>query len=188
MLYDSIIPTLIGEISITGEPFFGETLTAQTALGSTPSIPDLGELSFQWKRDTTAIEGAIYSTYTLTEDDVFENICVQVSAESCTGTITSPIFGPIKKAEQPMPDAPQMESNTDSSITLVALEGGEYNINGGEWQDSPVFEGLTPNTSYTFTQRKMETRSHYASPTSPEAVFCTKPDGSCENYRSTFKI
>lgn len=189
VLYDSIIPTLTGEVNISGEPFFGETLTAETNLGSMPSIPDLGELHYQWRRDTTAIEGAVYSTYTLTEDDIFEKVCVQVTAENCTGAITSPLFGPIKKAEQPMPEAPQMESNTDTSITLVAIEDGEYNINGGEWQPSPVFEGLMPSTSYIFTQRKKETRSHYASPVSPEAVFCTMPyDYLCENHRSTFII
>jgi subtilisin family serine protease len=189
VLYDSIIPSLTGEVNISGEPFFGETLTAETNLGSTPSIPDLGELHYQWRRDTTAIEGAVYSTYTLTEDDIFEKVCVQVTAENCTGAITSPLFGPIKKAEQPMPEAPQMESNTDTSITLVAIEDGEYNINGGEWQPSPVFEGLMPSTSYIFTQRKKETRSHYASPVSPEAVFCTMPyDYLCENHRNTFKV
>ncbi len=189
VLYDSIIPTLTGEVNISGEPFFGETLTAETNLGSTPSIPDLGELHYQWRRDTTAIEGAVYSTYTLTEDDIFEKVCVQVTAENCTGAITSPLFGPIKKAEQPMPEAPQMESNTDTSITLVAIEDGEYNINGSEWQPSPVFEGLMPSTSYIFTQRKKETRSHYASPVSPEAVYCTMPyDHLCENHRSTFKV
>lgn len=189
VLYDSITPQLIGEVNIIGEPFFGETLTAQTDLGSVPHLPDLGELSYQWRRDTTAIEGAVDPTYTLTEDDVFESICVQVSAENCTGSITSPLFGPIKKAEQAMPEAPLMERNTETSITLVAIENGEYNINNGEWQDSPVFEGLGPSTSYTFTQRKKETRSYYASPTSPEAVFCTLPyDGLCENHRSAFKI
>ena len=189
VLYDSIIPTLTGEVNISGEPFFGETLTAETNLGSTPSIPDLGELHYQWRRDTTAIERAVYSTYTLTEDDIFEKVCVQVTAENCTGAITSPLLGPIKKAEQPMPEAPQMESNTDTSITLVAIEDGEYNINGSEWQPSPVFEGLMPSTSYIFTQRKKETRSHYASPVSPEAVYCTMPyDYLCENHRSTFKI
>lgn len=189
VLYDSIIPSLTGEVNISGEPFFGETLTAETNLGSTPSIPDIGELHYQWRRDTTAIEGADYSTYTLTEDDIFEKVCVQVTAENCTGAITSPLFGPIKKAEQPMPEAPQMESNTDTSITLVAIEDGEYNINGSDWQPSPVFEGLMPSTSYIFTQRKKETRSHYASPVSPEAVFCTMPyDHLCENHRSTFKV
>ena len=189
LLNDSIVPTLIGEVNITGEPVFGQTLTAETNLSAIPSIPDLGEMSYQWRRDTTDIEGAIYSTYTLTEDDVFESLCVQVTAENCAGVVTSPLFGPIKKAEQPIPEAPQMESNTESSITLVAIENGEYSINGGEWQQSSVFEGLTPNTSYTFTQRKMETRSHYASSTSPEAVFCTRPfDQLCENHRGTFKV
>jgi hypothetical protein len=105
------------------------------------------------------------------------------------GVVTSPPFGPIKKAEQAMPDAPQMESNTETSITLVAVEGCEYNINGGEWQDSTLFEGLMPNTAYIFTQRKKETRALNASPTSPEAVFCTLPyDHVCENHRSIFKV
>jgi hypothetical protein len=188
VLYDSITPELIGEVNIIGEPFFGETLTAGTNLGSIPSIPDLGELSYQWCRDTAAIEGAIDSIYLLTEDDVFARICVQVTARNCVGTLTSPYFGPIKKAEQPMPEAPQLESNTDTSIALVAIENGEYNINGGEWQQSPVFESLMPNTSYTFTQRKKETRSHNASPTSPEAVFSTMPDQLGENLRSTFLV
>jgi subtilisin family serine protease len=185
----SITPVLIGEVKIDGEPVFGQTLNAVTDLGSTPSIPDLGELTYQWRRNTTDIEGAIQSTYILTEDDVDESLCVQVTAENCTGAVISPFVGPVRKAEQAMPEAPQLESDTETSITLVALEGGEYNIDGGEWQESPVFEGLTPSTSYTFTQRKKETRSHYASPASPEAVFCTMPFSQlCENHRSTFKI
>jgi subtilisin family serine protease len=187
-LYDSIVPELLGEVIIIGEPFFGETLATETNLSSTPSIPDLGALNYQWWRGTTAIEGAVDATYTLTEDDIFERICVQVTAANCTGTLTSPYFGPIKKAEQAMPDAPQMESNTDTTITLVAIEDGEYNIDGGDWQSSPVFEGLTQNTSYTFTQRKKETRSHYASPSSPAAVFSTMPDQIDENHRSVFKV
>ena len=188
-LNGSITPELNGTVNIAGAPFFGETLTAVTDLSSTPSIPDLGELHYQWKRGTTDIEGAVSSTYTLTEDDVFESLCVQVSAENCNGTITSPLFGPIKKAEQSTPEAPQMESNTDTSITLVAIENGEYSINNGLWQTSPLFEGLTPNTSYAFTQRKMETRSHNASLASPEAVFSTMPfDQLNENHRSTLKV
>ena len=189
ILFDSITPELIGEVNIIGEPFYGETLTAESVLSSIPSIPDLGTLSYQWWRDTTAIEGAVDSTYTITEDDVFERIRVQVTAANCTGVLTSPYFGPIKKAEQVMPEAPLLESSTDTSITLVAIEDGEYNINGSAWQPSPVFEGLMPSTSYTFTQRKKETRSHYASPVSPEAVYCTMPyDVLCENHRSTFKV
>lgn len=189
VLYDSIIPTLTGEVNISGEPFFGETLTAETNLGSMPPIPDFGALTYQWRRDTTYIENAVFQTYTLTEDDIDEIIRVQVTAENCIGNVVSPLVGPVRKAEQTMPEAPQLESNTETSITLVAIEDGEYNINGGAWQSSPLFEGLTPSTSYLFTQRKMETRSHYASPISPEAEFCTAPyDAVCENYRSSFKL
>ena len=189
LLHGVTTPTLIGEVKIDGEPVFGRTLTAITDLGSIPSIPDLGELTYQWRRDTTDIEGAVFQTYTLTEDDIDENICVQVTAENCVGAVISPFVGPIRKAEQAMPEAPQMESNTETSITLVAIEGCEYNIDGGEWQDFPFFEGLTPSTSYTFTQRRKETRSYYASPASPEAVFCTMPlTRLCENHRSIFKI
>ena len=189
LLNDSVTPSLIGEVKIVGEPVFGQTLTAIADLISIPSILDLGELSYQWKRNTADIEGATSSTYTLTESDIDAQISVQVTAENCTGSVVSPIVGPIRKAEQAMPEAPQLESNTETSITLVAIEGCEYNINGGDWQRSPLFEGLTPSTSYLFTQRKMETRSHYASPVSPEAEFCTAPyDAVCENHRSTFKL
>ena len=189
LLGQTTTPTLTGVVKIDGEPVFGQTLTAITDLNSMPSIPDLGELSYQWKRDTTDIEGAVFQTYTLTEDDIDLLISVQVTAENCEGTITSPLVGPVRKAEQAMPEAPQMESNTDTSITLVAVEGCEYNINGNDWQNSPVFEGLMPSTSYIFTQRKKETRSQYASPVSPEAVFCTMPyDEICEHHRSTFKV
>ena len=182
------MPVLTGTAKIEGEPVFGQTLTAICDLNSMPSIPNFGELSYQWKCNTTNIDGAVFQTYTLTEDDIDNFIHVQVSAENCTGIVVSPVVGPVSKAEQIMPEAPQMENNTDTSITLVAIEGCEYNINGGEWQSSPFFEGLSPHSSYAFTQRKTETRSHYASPVSPEAVFCTMPyDHFCENHRSTFK-
>ena len=189
LLNQTVTPTLVGEVNIDGEPVFGQTLTAITDLSSLPTIPDLGELTYQWKRDTTDIEGAVFQTYTLSEDDIDEIIRVQVSAENCIGSVDSPLVGPVRKAEQAMPEAPQMENNTETSITLVAVEGCEYNINGGEWQDSTLFEDLVPNTSYLFTQRKKETRSQYASPISPEAEFCTMPyDRLCENHRSTFKV
>ena len=188
LLNQTVTPTLVGEVEIDGEPVFGQTLTAISELSSIPSIPDLGELSYQWKRDTTNIEGAISQNYTLTDDDIDEIIKVQVTAENCIGSVVSPFVGPVRKAEQAMPEAPQMESNTDTSITLVAVEGCEYNINGSEWHPSPLFEGLMPSTSYSFTQRKKETRSHYASPVSPAAVFATMPDQVEENREITFSV
>ena len=189
LLNQTATPVLKGKVTIDGEPVFGQTLTAISELGSIPTIPNFGELSYQWKRNTTNIEGAVSQTYTITDDDIDENIRVQVTVENCIGSVVSPFVGPVRKAEQDMPEAPQLENNTDTSITLVAEEGCEYNINNGGWQDSALFEGLTPKTSYIFTQRKKETRSQYASPISPEAVFCTTPlTRLCESHRNTFKV
>jgi len=50
---------------------------------------------------------------------------------------------------------------------------GWHKRSGGTWQTSPIFSGLTPNTSYSFTQRKAETATHLASPASPTAQFNT---------------
>ena len=179
-LVTDYVPTLIGEVEIDGNAVFGRTLMVATSLGSSPELSELGDLSFQWFRGTTPIEGAVSSTYTLTEADVNKTISVQVTAENCVGVVTSVSVGPVLKEEQTAPDAPRMESNTNSSITLVAADGCEYSINDGQWQQSPLFEGLTANTSYTFTQRKKETGTHYASPASPTAVFKTKSGNGVE--------
>jgi hypothetical protein len=78
------------------------------------------------------------------------------------------------KATQTAPDAPALASKTATSITLVALEGCEYSKEEGEWQESPLFAGLTPKTTYTFTQRKKETDTHFASGSSEAASFETE--------------
>jgi len=77
------------------------------------------------------------------------------------------------KAPQPAPDAPKLESSTATSIILVPVSGCEYRIEGGDWQISPVFSGLVPDSLYSFTQRKAETDTHSASPESVPATFKT---------------
>jgi hypothetical protein len=67
----------------------------------------------------------------------------------------------IAKAEQDALDAPTEESKTGSSVTLTATDGCEYRRGAeGEWQDSPTFGGLTPNTDYTFYQRRKGDNNH----------------------------
>ena len=96
LLGTPITPLLTGEVGIIGEPVSGQTLTLKTDLGSIPPVPELGELSYQWLRDTTMIEGAVFDTYTLTQEDIDHMIRVQVSAANCYGTVTSPAFGPVR--------------------------------------------------------------------------------------------
>lgn len=69
------------------------------------------------------------------------------------------------------PNTPGMAARTETTITLAAIENGEYGIvqadavaEGGEqisaqseenilWQESPEFTGLNPNTEYLFKVR-----------------------------------
>ena len=61
------------------------------------------------------------------------------------------------------PAAPQAESITYNSITLVADPAMEYCIEGGSWTNHNVFTGLEPDTAYVFYQRYRETDTAYAS-------------------------
>ena len=64
------------------------------------------------------------------------------------------------------PPQPELQSFTQSSVTLVTDPIYEYKINDGEWQSSGVFEGLSPNTEYYLYQRIKETAIHSPSPQS----------------------
>ena len=52
------------------------------------------------------------------------------------------------------PDAPKAVQITDTQITAAPADGAddtmsyEYRLNGGQYQDSPEFKGLTPGTEY----------------------------------------
>lgn len=51
---------------------------------------------------------------------------------------------------------PVLLHKNSHSVTLTAVEGYEYSINGIIWKKSNVFENLLPNTEYTFYQRIAE--------------------------------
>jgi len=187
--FSTTTATLAGTVTITGNTVFGETLTANTTgLTSDPVIPDLGALSYQWRRGTTNITGATNVTYTLVQEDIGQQINVQVTATNCEGTVTSANSAAVTKAEQTAPAAPTMLSNTSNSITLNTVTGCEYSMNEGTWQTSPEFAGLAPNTSYSFTQRLAETATHLASEPSVSVEFSTNEDGITENIFNGVKV
>lgn len=78
-----------------------------------------------------------------------------------------------KSKQTLIPNAPTVHSVTDSSITLVAVNGCEYSLDGITWQTSNVFEGLSCGTKYIFYQRYKETFSTYAGNRSEGASFRT---------------
>lgn len=89
-----------------------------------------------------------------------------VTFRGLSTTLTVPV------SKQPTPTAPEAPAlngtPTTDSITLTAIDGAEYSKdNGATWQDSPLFNNLTPNTEYSFVARIKETDTAYASTISP---------------------
>ena len=92
----------------------------------------------------------------------------------------------IKKIATKTPKAAQAAAWTDTSVTLeapsafvdgTAIPAGyelEYCVDQGEWQDSPVFTGLTPETTYKFYVRLKEGVNTTASAASEAVTVQTK--------------
>ena len=92
----------------------------------------------------------------------------------------------IKKIATKTPKAPQAAAWTDTSVTLkatsafvdgTAIPAGyelEYCVDQGEWQDSPLFTGLTPETTYNFYVRLKEGVNTTASAASEAVAVQTK--------------
>ena len=163
-------PVIGGTVSITGETKYGSELTANMS-GITYTPPTAVDVpTYQWYRGGTAIVGATSSTYTLVAADIGEKIKVTVTADgtNATGSVTSAETTNVEKADGPSaPSAPAEASKTTTSITLSGVAGQEYSRdNGTTWQDSPIFNGLTPDTGYMFITRVKETATHKASPVS----------------------
>ncbi len=145
-----------GYLTINGTYLYGETLTANTA----NVIPEDAVMTYTWYRNGVAIPGATGNSYTIVKEDIGAEIHVEgIATGSYGGKVVSPSVTPAKAA-QSATDAPVVETITHVSVTLVAIPGGEYSLDGHMWQDSPVFEGLQAKTSYTFYQRLKESDTH----------------------------
>ena len=75
-----------------------------------------------------------------------------------------------------LPNSPTLVSCEPRSVELQSVEGCEYSLDGITWQDSNVFENLSPNTQYNFYQR---TKTNFKLPfglTSNSLVVTTPSD------------
>lgn len=72
------------------------------------------------------------------------------------------------------PAAPTVLRATDSTVTLTAISGYEYSIDGITWQANNEFSGLTALKTYYFYQRIAEKQDDYASFSSAPLSFKVK--------------
>jgi len=75
---------LTGTVSINGNPYVGETLTADIA-----SLGGSGVITFQWMRSGVIINGANSNTYTIQPADAGAVITLTVSRSDYSGFVTS---------------------------------------------------------------------------------------------------
>lgn len=69
------------------------------------------------------------------------------------------------------PAAPLLVDAGDTKVTLAAVAGGEYRLEDGAWQGSPVFDGLVPGTAYTVWVRLAATDTAPASEARSAVIF-----------------
>ena len=125
-LDESTDPSVLsGTAEITGSAVYGETLTAALTGGN-----NTGTLSYQWVRGVSDIALATNSAYTLTVDDIGEQISVKITSSVETGTVTSAQTAAVTKAvsDPATGVTPVVDSKTDTQIVVTAVAGYEYVI------------------------------------------------------------
>lgn len=90
----------------------------------------------------------------------------------------------ITKIEQNAPAAPRAYSTGTNSITVAAIPGAVFSMDGETWQNSTIFEGLTPDTDYTIRAKYPEDRNHYESPISSSVIRTTRQNASAATVQS----
>ncbi|NLW79766.1 MAG: hypothetical protein GXY32_10205 [Ruminococcaceae bacterium] len=138
--------TVNGGTANVGTAVYGETVTI------TAAEPESGKKFNYWTTSDIGYSAfadryAAHTTFTMPA----KNVAVTAGYTNTT------------KGSQTAPGAPTLASKTSTTVTLNSIDGAEYQRGSGAWQDSPVFTGLSPNTTYYFYARMKETDTHKAS-------------------------
>ncbi len=171
--------TVYARIKATDEAFASEvsngtTVTTLKGYAKTPIAPTVAQVT-DTSVTLTAKDGYEYSMDGISwqEENIFENLApnseytfYQRIAETDTSYVSEKseaLTVVTLKTAAKAPQAPEIKEISYECIELVAVDGCEYSIDGINWQKETVFEGLTPDTEYTFYQRMAETDTAYAS-------------------------
>ncbi|MGN0173582.1 MAG: polysaccharide deacetylase family protein [Acutalibacteraceae bacterium] len=115
---------------------------------STGDFEITADSNFQVTLPTATVENGNFLGWTLDGNTLLKEGNTVALTKDLTYYAVSDV-----KAAQTTPDAPTLNSKTDSSVTLNAVTNCEYSIDGEIWQESTLFENLRASTEYTFYQR-----------------------------------
>ncbi|MDE7243417.1 MAG: MBG domain-containing protein, partial [Oscillospiraceae bacterium] len=91
----------------------------------------------------------------------------------------------ITKINQNAPTAPKASTTGTNSITITAIPGAEFSIDGGQtWQTSTIFDGLNPDTAYTIQAKYPEDQNHYESPVSSATIRTVRKNAASATVQS----
>ncbi len=183
VFYQRVAETNTTQASVSSDGATATTLKIVPATPSAPTVLEKTETSITLVKKSGyeyKIEGGEWQT-----SNVFTGLSpntkytfYQRVAETNTSQVSSSSAGVIIKTNKPTPQrpsAPTILTVTDTTVTLKKIDGYEYKMNNGAWQTSGVFEGLSPNTEYTFYQRVAEIDTTYASESSVGVTAKTNP-------------
>ena len=101
---------------------------------------------------------------------------IKETEEFLAGSTATKSIKTIKYTNNNSVDAPIIETYTANDVTLKKLDILEYSKDQENWQDSSIFNDLTPETEYIFYQRIKETDDTYASNSSEGLNIRTKKE------------
>ena len=166
---------LVGENDLDSRPecaeiVFGDVLTLSGSVYLSREVSVLGyyfnssSSQITWDDDAVVSRNGLDISYEIEANTAFvpagthELHFVLRLADGTVCEIDSILFHSRQK-NQTVAQMPQIESITESSVTLKPTEGYEYKLGDGEWQPSNVFSNLVPaeNAPLLFYQRKAQT-------------------------------
>ncbi|MBE6534676.1 MAG: hypothetical protein E7678_06915, partial [Ruminococcaceae bacterium] len=170
--------TVIGTVQIIGTPEVNNTLSAKILSISDANAKE--SVTYQWFVD--GVEQSTADTLLVKETMAGKTAVLKVSgAGNYRGSFESSIE--IRKKDQSAPvTPPQIVSITDTKVILETTAGMQYTYCIGDvsspnsecvWQPSGEFEGLLPNTTYSFFSRMAESQTANSSASSGANVVKT---------------
>lgn len=139
--------------------YHGSAASVLKKLSSAPAKGSYEDGSFYLSDKYIHIFASGFSTYAIAKEEESS------SGGSGGGGGTTPVTP--GKTTPAKPSAPTLDSKTETSITVKAVAGQEYSIDGGKtWQTSGTFTGLTPETEYSIVTKITATSTANESPVS----------------------
>ncbi len=153
---DTTPVNVTGQVDIRGEAVVGNTVYADLSALE----PSQARVSYRW-----SIDGVTVSTtdrYTLAREDGDKTLTLTACGiNGYVGEVKKAVVVALKKP--PVPPVPMISMIDSNSFAVVKVEGTEYSLDLETWQDSAVFDNLSPYTAYTVYARRKATDTDVAS-------------------------